>query len=81
VGYLRPRAYIAVARRHDPIPRFGRYLRHHGLLDDRRADELSERADQEIADAVQFARQAAPPPRERAFRDVYAGNRPGPPLS
>jgi TPP-dependent pyruvate/acetoin dehydrogenase alpha subunit len=62
---------MTAARRHDPIPRFGRYLSHHGLLDERLQAELSARADTEVADAVQFAEAAALPPVERAFQDVY----------
>jgi 2-oxoisovalerate dehydrogenase E1 component alpha subunit len=71
VGEMRGAAEVAVARRHDPIPRFARYLRHHGLLTDQLERELSERADAEVADAAEFASHAAPPPRERAFQDVY----------
>jgi 2-oxoisovalerate dehydrogenase E1 component subunit alpha len=71
VGDTRDSHEMAAARRHDPIPRFGRYLSHHGLLDDTLHAELVVRADREVGDAVDFARQAAPPPVERAFRDVY----------
>jgi TPP-dependent pyruvate/acetoin dehydrogenase alpha subunit len=62
---------MAEARRHDPIPRFGRYLRHHGLLDDSLQAELEQRAEREVADAVEYASHAAPPPVKRAFEDVY----------
>jgi 2-oxoisovalerate dehydrogenase E1 component alpha subunit len=72
VGEMRPAAEMAAARRQDPIPRFGHYLRHHGLLDKHAEADLTERADAEVADAVEFARRAAPPPVERAFADVYA---------
>ena len=71
VGDSRASQDVAAARRHDPIPRFGRYLVHHGLLDDALSRELSQRADGEVADAVEFASGALPPPTERAFRDVY----------
>lgn len=76
VGDLRTPAEVAAARRRDPIPRFAHYLRHHGLLDERHAAELAERADAEVADAVEFARRAAPPPVDRAFQDVYAPSGP-----
>jgi TPP-dependent pyruvate/acetoin dehydrogenase alpha subunit len=58
-------------RHFDPIPRFARYLRHQGLLDDEQSTALAARADAEVADGVEFARQAADPPVERAFQDVY----------
>src|SRR5438477_4331344 len=67
VGEMRGPAEVAEARRSDPIPRFAFYLRHHGLLDDAREAELSQRADDEVADAVDFASRAAPPAVERAF--------------
>jgi 2-oxoisovalerate dehydrogenase E1 component alpha subunit len=71
VGDLRAPAVLAAARRHDPIAGFARYLRHHAMLDDTLERRLRERADAEVADAVEFASHAAPPPRERAFQDVY----------
>jgi 2-oxoisovalerate dehydrogenase E1 component alpha subunit len=72
VGDLRkPREVAAAHRYHDPIPRFARYLRHVGLLDDDRAAQLEKRADAEVTDAVDFARRAPAPPVERAFQDVY----------
>lgn len=72
-----PRAMAAAHRQFDPIPRFARYLRHVGLLDDVREAELGERADAEVEDGVEFARAAAPPPVERAFQDVYTPLRGG----
>jgi 2-oxoisovalerate dehydrogenase E1 component alpha subunit len=72
VGEMRPAAEMAAARRKDPIPRFGHYLRHHGLLDQHSEAELKQRAEAEVVDAVEFARRAAPPPVARAFEDVYA---------
>src|SRR6266542_636546 len=72
VGEMRgTKAMAAVARHADPIPRFARYLRHVGLLDDARDGELAERADAEVVDGVEYARQAPDPPVERAFQDVY----------
>lgn len=72
VGDMRSPDEVARAQRSDPIPRFARYLHHHRLLDARRERELVKRADEEVADAVEFAGHAAPPPLERAFRDVYS---------
>jgi 2-oxoisovalerate dehydrogenase E1 component alpha subunit len=71
VGDTRAPREVAAARRHDPVPRFGRYLTHLGLLDDALQAELSARADREVADAIEYAEQAPPPPVARAFEDVY----------
>jgi 2-oxoisovalerate dehydrogenase E1 component subunit alpha len=75
VGDTRDSHDLAVARRHDPIPRFARYLRHHGLLDDALQAELEQRAEREVEDGIAFASQAPLPPRRRAFEDVYASPR------
>jgi 2-oxoisovalerate dehydrogenase E1 component alpha subunit len=66
-----PRAVAAARHDHDPIPRFEHYLLEAGVLDGRLRRELASKADAEVADAVDFARRAAEPPRERAFTDVY----------
>src|SRR5437660_4818419 len=72
VGDTRAPRQLADARRHDPIPRFSRYLVHHGLLDDALKHQLVQRAKAEVEDAVAYASQAPPPPVERAFEDVYS---------
>src|SRR5437660_5234629 len=72
VGGTRAPRGSAAARRHDPIPRFSRYLVHHGLLDDALKHQLVQRAKAEVEDAVAYASQAPPPPVERAFEDVYS---------
>jgi 2-oxoisovalerate dehydrogenase E1 component alpha subunit len=71
VGDTRGPQEVAAARRHDPIPRFGRYLTHHGLMDEALHAELSARADREVDDAIDFASRAPMPPVARAFQDVY----------
>jgi len=71
VGENRGSAEMTAARRHDPVPRFARYLRYFGLLDGVQEAALLKRAEEEVADAVEFASHAAPPPVERAFEDVY----------
>jgi 2-oxoisovalerate dehydrogenase E1 component alpha subunit len=71
VGDTRAPHDVALARRHDPIPRFGRYLTHHGLLDDSLKAELVARAEAEVRDGVEYASRAPAPPVERAFQDVY----------
>ncbi|MBV8952238.1 MAG: thiamine pyrophosphate-dependent dehydrogenase E1 component subunit alpha, partial [Actinobacteria bacterium] len=72
VGDERDPRQLAEARRHDPLPRFARYLRHHRVLDDGLEAEFQDRAQREVDDAVEFASKAPPPPPERAFADVYA---------
>jgi 2-oxoisovalerate dehydrogenase E1 component alpha subunit len=72
VGDTRAPREMATARRHDPIPRFARYLEFHGLLDDALKHQLVQRAKAEVEDAVDYASQAPPPPVERAFEDVYS---------
>src|SRR5919204_1147786 len=71
VGDTRRPREMAAARRHAPIPRFAHYLEYHGLLNDGLHRELSQRAEAEVADALDYASQAPPPPVERAFTDVY----------
>jgi 2-oxoisovalerate dehydrogenase E1 component alpha subunit len=72
VGEMRGAAEVSAARRRDPIPRFALYLRKQGLLDQTHSAQLAVRAEAEVQDAVDFARQATPPPVERAFQDVYS---------
>ena len=71
VGDTRGPREMAAAHRHDPIPRFARYLRHHALLDERLESQLVERAEAEVQDAIQYAAHEPPPPVERAMQDVY----------
>ena len=75
VGDTRAPREMAAARRHDPIPRFAHYLDYHGLLTDELHHELAQRAAAEVADALDYARQAPPPPAERAFVDVYRSDK------
>src|SRR5882762_3784649 len=71
VGEDRGSAEMNAARRHDPIPRFARYLRYFGVLDDAHEAAFLKQAEEEVAEAVEFASHAAPPPVEWAFKDVY----------
>src|SRR2546428_7627697 len=71
VGDTRGPREMAAAHRHDPIPRFARYLRHHMLLDERLESELVQRAEAEVQDAIQLAGHEPPPPVERAMQDGY----------
>ena len=65
VGEMRGARSWPTARRNDPIPRFGRYLRHHGVLDDRLETAIRKRAKAEVADAVEFARRPVAARRAR----------------
>jgi 2-oxoisovalerate dehydrogenase E1 component alpha subunit len=71
VGETRDSHDLAIARRHDPIPRFGHYLTHHGLLTRELQAHMAARADHELADAIEYAAKADPPRIERALQDVY----------
>src|SRR5579859_704061 len=71
VGEIRGAREMSAVRRHDPVPRFARYLRYFGLLDDAHEALLAKRAKEEVAEAVEYASHAAGPPVERAFADVY----------
>jgi TPP-dependent pyruvate/acetoin dehydrogenase alpha subunit len=64
---------MTAARRHDPIPRFARYLRYFNVLDDSQESAFLKRAENEVAEAVECASHAALPPVERAFKDVFGG--------
>ena len=75
VGEMRGAREMSAARRHDPVPRFARYLRYFGVIDETTEADLTRRAVAEVADAVDFASHAAPPPAERAFKDVYGPSR------
>src|SRR6202011_5455923 len=48
VGEMRGTAEMAAARRHDPVPRFARYLRYFGVLDEAQEVALAKRAEAEV---------------------------------
>src|ERR1700687_2226482 len=48
VGEGRGSAEMTAARRHDPVPRFARYLRYFGLLDEVHEAQLAKRAEAEV---------------------------------
>jgi 2-oxoisovalerate dehydrogenase E1 component alpha subunit len=72
VGDSRSAEELAIQRARDPLPRFAVYLREHGLLDDARAAQLQADVVEEVGDAVEFARSAAAPPPDSAYRNVFA---------
>src|SRR5438874_4296182 len=58
VGEMRGAREMSAARRHDPVPRFARYLRYFGVIDETTEADLTRRAVAEVADAVEFASHA-----------------------
>src|SRR4030081_17090 len=71
VGEIRGSAEMTAARRHDPVPRLERYLCFFGVREEAEEAAFLKRAEEEVAEAVEFASHAAPPPVEWAFKDVY----------
>lgn len=62
---------LEAARRRDPIPAFGSYLRSVGLLDDARDQALWARARREVDEATEDAEQAPDPDPATLTRHVY----------
>jgi len=59
-------------RRKDPVQRFQKYLNQQGFWSDHEQQELGERLNQEILDAVAEAETYGPPPVETLFEDVFS---------
>jgi pyruvate dehydrogenase E1 component subunit alpha len=59
-------------RRRDPVNRLLNYLQQQGYWSNQEQEELEERLNQEILDAVQKAEKAGPPPIQTLFEDVFA---------
>jgi TPP-dependent pyruvate/acetoin dehydrogenase alpha subunit len=58
------------AKRHDSIERLAEDLREHGVDDDELA-EIRDRAEQRVADAIEWAREQPEPDPEAAHEDVF----------
>lgn len=71
VGDSRSPEELEIQRARDPLPRFATYLREHGLLDEAQQTSMLEAARTEVAEATEFAREAAPPPPEAALEHVF----------
>ena len=72
-----PRRYqseseLAERQKEDPVPRFKAYLLKKGLLREEDDAKLHEDVAREVAEAVQAAEAAPPPPLEGMFEDVFA---------
>ncbi len=71
-GDTRPQDEIDLWKQRDPISIHGKRLLDEGLASESDLDELDEQVREEIAAAVQFARQSPYPDLEEAFDDLYA---------
>ncbi len=58
-------------KRRDPIPRLESYLRDRGILDDDLVEEMDERVQTEVADAIEAAESEIRPAPETMFENVY----------
>src|ERR671910_770224 len=68
----REREEIEEWRQKDPIVRFERYLFEHGVLDEAKRDEISERIKAEVAEASQYAENAPFADPDDVLTRVYA---------
>jgi len=59
-------------RRRDPVNRFMNYLQQQGYWSSQEQEELEERLNEEILNAVADAEKAGPPPLQTLFEDVFA---------
>lgn len=58
-------------REHDPIETFEQFLRSRELLSEAEAEEIGQRAQKAVEEAVEFARQSEDPRLEDLYTDVY----------
>jgi len=62
---------VAIWRQKDPIQRYAKYLRESGTLTDPIEQEITERVDQQVDDATEYAEQAPDPTPDELTRFVY----------
>jgi len=62
---------VALWRQKDPIQRYAKYLRESGTLTDPVEQEISERIEQQVDDATEYAEQAPDPTPEELTKFVY----------
>lgn len=67
-----PEEFFEEGRRRDPIDRFTRWLAGHDLIDHDRLEELEDRIDREVEDAVEEAKASPYPDGSETFQGVYA---------
>jgi pyruvate dehydrogenase E1 component alpha subunit len=56
----------------DPINLLGERMIKHGIADRSRLERVDEQVEEEVVEAVEFARNAPLPPAEQVREDVYA---------
>jgi 2-oxoisovalerate dehydrogenase E1 component alpha subunit len=67
----RPAEEVAIWRQKDPIQRYARYLRDAGTLTDPLEGEITERVNQQVDEATEYAEQAPDPKPEDLTKFVY----------
>jgi len=67
----RPVHEVEAKKADDPIIRWGAVLMEEGLASEAELKELEQKAEQEIAEAVEFAKNSPDPAPEELFSDVY----------
>jgi pyruvate dehydrogenase E1 component alpha subunit len=71
-AFYRSDEELAMWKSRDPIPTFSTYLSARKVLDDAKRQELEARIEKTIAEAVEFAMNAADPAPGEAVTDLYA---------
>jgi acetoin:2,6-dichlorophenolindophenol oxidoreductase subunit alpha len=71
-GGYRPQEEVETWMKKDPIPRFGRWLLNAGHTDPIALSTIDEEVQQQIVDAVEFAKQAPYPDPSEVYEHVYA---------
>ena len=67
----RPAAEVAIWRQKDPVQRYARYLRDAGILTDPLEEEITERVNQQVDEATEYAENAPDPTPDDLTRFVY----------
>jgi pyruvate dehydrogenase E1 component alpha subunit len=63
---------IEEKKKDDPITQWGLYLKEHKLANDDELQKMADSAQQEVDEAVEFARNSPLPQQEDLYKDVYA---------
>jgi 2-oxoisovalerate dehydrogenase E1 component alpha subunit len=66
---------VALWKQKEPIPRFAQYLREAGVLDDELEREITDRVNQQVDEATDYAERAPDPSPEDLLKHVYAEDR------
>ncbi len=71
-GHYRTKEEVEEQRKRDPIAVWSRHLRETGVMDEAAIKALDGEVVAEVEDAYRFAEEAADPPAEALYTDVYA---------